>query len=191
LTITQDSFDALLEWLDPARERAAERYEVIHRGLIKIFVSHGLADAEHYADETVDRVIKRLPEIRDTYVSDPIKYFHGVARNIVREATRRKEINFEILPEYLPLRRSGDSELAECLGKCLRALPPDKHALIHDYHIYEGRQKVESHREIAGELSISVGALRTRVHKIRVTLEECVEKCLETSRNKTGANGHI
>jgi RNA polymerase sigma factor (sigma-70 family) len=191
LTITQDSFDALLEWLDPALERAAERYEVIRAGLIKIFVSHGLVDAEHYADETVDRVIKRLPEIRDTYVSDPIKYFHGVARNIIREAFRRKEINFDVLPECLPLGRSDESDLAECLRKCLRALPPDKHALIHDYHIYEGRQKVESHVEMAGELSISVGALRTRVHKVRVTLEECVAKCLETSRNKTGANGHI
>jgi DNA-directed RNA polymerase specialized sigma24 family protein len=190
LTITWESFEALLEWLDPDREVAAQRYEIIRGGLIKIFVSHGLADAEHYADETVDRVIKRLPEIRATYVDDPIRYFHGVARNIIREAMRRKEVAFDVLPECLPLHRSDGSELAECLVKCLRSLPHDKHALIYDYYVYGGRQKVESHREMAAELSITVGALRTRAHHVRVTLEECVAKCLEAGRNKTGANRH-
>ena len=190
MIITKDSFDALLEWLDPDRELAAQRYEVIRTGLIKIFVSHGLADAEHYADQTVDRVIKRLPEIRANYVNDPIRYFHGVARNIIREAIRRKEIAFDVLPECLPLRRSDSSDLAECLRQCLRSLPHDKHALIHDYHVYDGRQKVESHQEMAIELSISVGALRTRAHHVRVSLEECVTKCLEAGRNKRGAESH-
>ena len=190
MTITKDSFDALLEWLHPDRDEAGQRYEVIRAGLIRIFVSHGLADAEHYADETVDRVIKRLPEIRETYVNDPVKYFHGVARNIIREAFRRKEIPTDVLPECLPLRRSDTSELAECLRKCLRSLPEEKHELIHDYHIYDGRQKIESHREMAGELSITVGALRTRAHHVRISLEECVQKCMEASRNKNTTDSH-
>ena len=59
-----DSFDALLDWLDPDREKAAVRYEIIRAGLIRIFASKGLSDAEHYTDETIDRVIKRLPELR-------------------------------------------------------------------------------------------------------------------------------
>jgi DNA-directed RNA polymerase specialized sigma24 family protein len=189
LTITKDSFDALLEWLDPDREKAARQYELIRGGLIRIFVSNGLADAEHYADETVDRVIKRLPEIRAAYVNEPVRYFHGVARNVVREATRRKEVTTEVLPERFSW-RSVDDDLAECLRKCLRALPMDKRQLIYDYHVYDGHQKIDSHREMAMELAISVGALRTRAHHVRVTLEHCVQQCMSANRHKSRVHSH-
>jgi DNA-directed RNA polymerase specialized sigma24 family protein len=189
LTITKESFDALLEWLDPDREKAARRYEVIRAGLIRIFVSNGLADAEYYADETVDRVIKRLPEIRAGYVNDPARYFHGVARNVLREALRRREIATDVVPERRSL-KSNNTEMAECMRKCLRALPADKHELIYDYHVYEGHEKIESHREMAGELAISVGALRTRAHHIRVTLEDCVQECMKAGRHKSGIENH-
>lgn len=189
MTITKDSFDALLEWLDPDREKAARQYEIIRGGLIRIFVAHGLADAEHYADDTVDRVIKRLPEIRASYVNEPVRYFHGVARNVLREALRRREVATDLVPERSSLKLI-DSDLADCLRKCLRALPGDKHELIHDYHIYDGHQKIESHREMATELAISVGALRTRAHHVRVTLEHCVQQCMEANRHKSGFGSH-
>lgn len=189
MTITKESFDALLEWLDPDREKAARRYEVIRAGLIRIFVSNGLADAAYYADETVDRVIKRLPEIRAGYVNDPARYFHGVARNVLREALRRREIATDVLPER-PSLKSANNEMAECLRKCLRALPADKHELIYDYHVYEGHEKIESHRKMAGELAISVGALRTRAHHIRATLEDCVQECMKSGRHKSGVENH-
>jgi DNA-directed RNA polymerase specialized sigma24 family protein len=189
LTITKDSFEALLDWLDPDLEKAACKYEVIRAGLIRLFVSHGLADAEHYADETVDRVIKRLPEIRASYVNEPVRYFHGVARNVLREALRRKEIATDVLPERSTVKRA-DSELAECLGKCWRKLPIEKRALIYDYHVYEGHQKIDSHREMASELAISVGALRTRAHHVRVDLERCVKECMEANRHKTVVGNH-
>ena len=191
MTLNRDSFDALLEWLDPDREKAAQQYETIRAGLIRMFVSHGLPDAEHYADETIDRVMKRLPEIRDEYVNEPARYFYGVARNILREAHRRKEVATDLPLECISLKKV-DSDLANCLAKCLKTLPREKRELIHDYHVYDGhgREKVESHREMAAELSISVGALRTRAHHVRTALEECVTRCLEQSRNKSGGGGH-
>lgn len=190
MTITKDSFDALLEWLDPDRDIAARRYEVIRAGLIRLFVSNGLADAEHYADETVDRVIKRLPEIRANYVNEPVRYFHGVARNVLREALRRREIATDVLPERSTTFRWAQSDLAECLRKCWRALPMEKRDLIYDYHVYDGHQKIESHKEMAGELTISVGALRTRAHHVRVDLEHCVKQCMEANRHKTVVPNH-
>ncbi|HEU4796726.1 MAG TPA: hypothetical protein VFT02_13920 [Pyrinomonadaceae bacterium] len=190
MIITKDSFDALLEWLDPNREAAALRYEVIRGGLIRMFVSKGLVDAEFYADVTVDRVIKRLPEIRNTYVDHPAKYFHGVARNIVREASRRKEIATDFVPECLPPRKVANSELAQCLGKCLHALSKEKYDLIYDYYVYDGHEKVNSHRQMAEELSISIGALRTRAHHVRATLENCVRKCMNLARNETANSRH-
>jgi DNA-directed RNA polymerase specialized sigma24 family protein len=189
LPLDKDSFDALLEWLDADRDKAGRRYEVIRGGLIRIFASQGLTDAEHYADETVDRVVKRLPDIRDGYVDDPAKYFRGVARNIIREAHRRKEIPTDKLPECLPL-KPGNRDMADCLAQCLKLLPPDKRDLILDYHLYDGRDKVEHHRQMARELSITVGALRTRAHHMRVALEECILNCIDPSRNKTDRRGH-
>ena len=190
MIITKNSFEALLEWLDPNRDEAALRFEQIRSGLIRMFVSKGLMDAEFYADQTVDRVIKRLPEIRDNYIDQPVKYFHGVARNILREAARRKEIPTDVLPECLPRGGVIDSELAGCLRKCLRSMPQDKYELIYDYHVYDGHKKIDSHREMADERSISIGALRTRVHHVRAALEECVRKCMNLPRNERAAGGH-
>jgi DNA-directed RNA polymerase specialized sigma24 family protein len=189
LTINKDSFDALLEWLHPDRDKAAQQYELIRGGLIRFFVTHGLADAEYYADETIDRVVKRLPEIRAAYVNEPVRYFHGVARNVLREAMRRREVPTDVLPER-NLSRAADDELAKCLRECLRSLPAEKHELIHDYHVYDGHLKIDSHREMATELSISVGALRTRAHHVRVALEDCVEQCMSASRHKSGVGSH-
>ena len=190
MTITKDSFEALLEWLDPDRDEAARKYEVIRGGLIRLFVSKGLMDAEFYADQTVDRVIKRLAEIRETYTNEPVKYFHGVARNILREAGRRREIATDVLPECLPPQGRIDRELANCLRQCLLSLTKEKHELIYDYHVYDGHEKIDSHREMAEELSITIGALRTRVHHVRATLEECVRKCMNLARNERAARGH-
>lgn len=190
LIITKDSFDALLEWLDPNRDEAALRFEQIRNGLVRMFVSKGLMDAEFYADQTVDRVIKRLPEIRDTYTDDPVKYFHGVAKYILLEAARRKEIPTDVLPDCLPRRGVIDTELARCLQNCLHSLPKEKHELIHDYHVYDGHPKIATHRDMAQELAITIGALRTRAHHVRAALEDCVRKCMNLSRNERAARSH-
>lgn len=185
----KELFDALLEWLDLDREKAGQRYEQIRHGLVRMFISNGLGDAGHYADVTIDRVMKRLPEIRATYVGDPAKFFHGVARNVLREARREKEIPTDDVPSrWQPRSRS---EMAECLSKCLKDLPTDKQEFILDYHLFKGREKVENHREMAVELSITEGALRTRAHHLRVSLEKCVLECIGVSvRNKSALQRH-
>ena len=190
MTDNKEPFDALLEWLDADRETAAQRYEVIRAGLIRMFISNGLSDAEHYADETIDRVMKRLPEIKETYVGDPVKYFHGVARNVIREARRRKEVLIDIVPDRF-LQEPYKSDASECLSQCLRLLPRDKQEFILDYHLYKGHAKIEHHREMAGELAITEGALRTRAHHLRVNLEKCVLRCIDHhGKNKNTLQSH-
>lgn len=185
----QELFDSLLAWLDADREQAGLRYETIRAGLIRMFVSQGLSDAGHFADVTIDRVIKRLPEIRGNYVGEPAKYFHGVARNVIREARRQKEIATDVLPA--PPLQPSSNETGECLSKCLKLLPLEKQAFMLDYYLFRGRQKVEHHREMAEELSISEGALRTRAHHLRASLEKCVLECLGGEvKNKSDARGH-
>lgn len=190
MTNPKDPFDALLEWLDADREKAGQRYEVIRAGLIRIFVSKGVSDAEYYTDEVIDRVVRRLPEIQADYVGDPARYFHGVARNIVMEAGRRREVPTEVMPQgFQP--DPPKSDTSECLTKCLQQLPRDKQEFILDYHLYQGHEKVVHHREMASELSITEGALRTRAHHLRVNLEKCVLRCIDHhSKNKTGVPRH-
>jgi RNA polymerase sigma factor (sigma-70 family) len=178
VVINEESFETLLAWLDQNREIAGQKYEVIRAGLIRIFVSKGFSDAEDLADTVMNRVTKKLPEIRDTYVGEPVRYFHGVARNIIRETLRRREIATETLPGFSEEVESHSDEY-DCLVKCLRFLAREKRELILDYHIYDGRDKVEHHRHMAEELGISEGALRGRAHHLRGSLEKCVQQCLE------------
>jgi len=185
-----EPFDALLEWLDPDREKAGQRYEAIRAGLIRMYVAKGVTDAEYYADETIDRVVKRLPEIKAHYVGDPARYFHGVARNIVMEAGRRKEVPTDELPQGITPEPSR-SDTSECLTKCLQQLPRDKQEFILDYHLYHGHEKVVHHRQMATELSITEGALRTRAHHLRVNLEKCVLRCVDHhGKNKNAVQSH-
>lgn len=141
-------------------------------------MSKGFSDAEDLADETINRVTKKVPEIRDTYVGEPARYFHGVARYIIREVGRRKEIAVEEVP-VVSTEAEAHSDEYDCLVKCLRFLPSDKRELILDYYIYDGRDKIEQHQRMANELGITDGALRGRAHHVRGTLEKCIHQCIE------------
>ena len=144
-------------------------------------MSKGCSDAEDLADETINRVTKKLPEIRETYVGEPARYFHGVARFIVRETTRRKEVAVEEVP-VVPTETEVHSDEYDCLLKCLRFLPSDKRDLILDYYIYDGRDKIAQHRRMASELGITEGALRGRAHHVRGNLEKCIQQCIGRMR---------
>ena len=186
MVITQEQFDLLLDWLDPDRELAGKKYETIRAGLIRMCVNKGFNDAEDLADETINRVIIRLPEFKDTYEGDPARCFHGVARNVIREASRRKEIATEVTMVWVDEKPVTRIE-SECLDTCLGQLPEDKSDLILDYYLYEGHDKIEHHKRMAEELGITVGALRGRAHHIRKGLEESVNNMV-LQKTKTAGN---
>lgn len=70
------------------------------------------------------------------------------------------------------------------MQKCLNLLTGEKRDLILDYYLYEGRDKIEHHKRMAEELRLTEGALRTRAHQIKVTLEKCVLQCTKSRRVK-------
>ena len=176
MTISQELFDSLLSWLDPDSNAAGLKYETIRCSLIRIIISNGLDDAEDLADVTIDRVTRKLPEIVDTFVGEPAAYFYAVARNVIHEAHRRKEIATDRIPEK-PTQITETSDLFDCLVKCLKVLPGEKRDLILDYYLYQGKEKVLHHRRMAQMFGITDGALRTRAHNIRTSLEKCVVNC--------------
>jgi DNA-directed RNA polymerase specialized sigma24 family protein len=189
LDITQEAFNDLLTWLNPDRELAGRKYETIRAGLIRVFVAKGFAEAEDMADEAITRVNKRLPDIVTTYVGEPALYFHGVARNLIREAVRRKEVATDLSP-VASIQITNQSDEYECLMRCLQFLDRDKRELILDYHVYERRDKIEHHRVMAAELGISETALRCRTHRIRTELEECVLDCVQSLKKQNAPSQH-
>lgn len=87
--LTEEALDGLLSWLDSDRNHAGERYVAILQKLLKYFRSHGCISPEDLADETINRVIGKVPQLAPVYVGDPALYFFGVARNVHREYLRK------------------------------------------------------------------------------------------------------
>jgi DNA-directed RNA polymerase specialized sigma24 family protein len=140
-----------------------------------MFVARGFCDAEDLADQTIKRVTELFPGIKDSYVGDPTPYFYRVARYIMLEAMRRPEIATDEFP-VVPIQESKTSDTLECLLECLELLPAEQRDLILDYHLYKGHEKIERRKQMAEERRISLGALRSRAHHIRETLEKCVRQ---------------
>jgi DNA-directed RNA polymerase specialized sigma24 family protein len=171
-----ETFNDLLGWLSPDREKAAQRYEEIRRRLIKIFAHCGCWEAEDLADETLRRVELKVSEIAADWINDPALYFYGVARNVRREYVRRKTA-----PEPLP--PAPDVEQAEredrCLEHCMdRLLTRDERSLVLEYHQGQGRTKIDQRRELGRQLGLGENALRIRIHRLLKRLRPCVVDCL-------------
>jgi len=179
LSTLQESFDALLNWLNPQdREAAGEAYVIIRSGLIQTFLSRGFDNAEELTDETIERVTKRVLEIGPTYEGVPAKYFHGVLRNLIKEQRLNKEIVTDRLPERLG-QTEKTSRAYDCLVSCLGMLPKPKSELILDYYTYHGSDKIRCHTDMANQMGISENALRMQAYHIRQKLEKCVGRCVE------------
>jgi len=111
---------------------------------------------------------------------------------VALEAGRRKEIATDVSP-VASIEITNHSDEFQCLLRCLQFLTPAKRDLILDYHLYEGRDKIEQHRLMAHELGISDNALRVRAHHIRSELEKCVDAMHQelAAGNKSRRGKHI
>jgi DNA-directed RNA polymerase specialized sigma24 family protein len=176
--ISPELFDTLLGWLDPDREAAGRKYEDIRRRLIKIFASRGCFCPEDLADETINRVIVRVEEVREGYRGDPGRYFGGVARNVFHEYARKRIVRVP-QPEVAP---SEDLERdLKCLDECLDAVPAISRTIILRYYEGEKRTRIQNRNDMAHELGTEPNALRIKVHRIRAVLQRCVGDCLARS----------
>ena len=174
--LSQEAFDSLLEWLDPDREQAAIKYENIRKRLIKIFTVRACAEAEDLADETINRVISKLDELGMEFEGDRERYFFGVANKVYLEFRRRKSPQ----PPLSPPIDSNQIELEfRCLERCIETLSEAERYLMLRYYGAEGGAKVEHRKRLAEELGIAPNALRIRAYRIRVGLQECMQKCME------------
>lgn len=177
--ITQESFDVLLSWLDRNRETAAQKYEKIRQRLIHIFAGRGCFEAEELADETFNRVTRKMPQLADGYTGEPALYFYGVADKIHLEWLRKqKKIkNLEFTDTDSQNIPEPDLEY-DCLETCLQTLSLEQRELIIEYYKEEKSAKISCRKELAQKLEIGLNALQIRTSRIRARLQGCIQKCV-------------
>ena len=182
-SITAAGFARLLARLDANPDRAALEYEQLRRALVKFFDWRGAWAPEECADDTIDRLARRLEA--DTQVVDIKSYALGIARLLLLE--RRRQPTFSPIDEHpglvgaaAPGEGAGDDRLHDCFEGCLEQIPAESRSLVIEYYVGERRQKIANRRRLASALGVSENALRSRVQRLRDRLEHCVENCLES-----------
>lgn len=187
--LNPEQFEVLLRRLDPDRDLAGARYEQLRRRLVTVLTYRGCTHAEEVADETMDRVARRLSEIpQGTEIGDPARFVFGVAWNVAREWIRRQRT--VPLPDGWDPADLGEADVSArtsdlghgCLDRCLRCLPVQDKDIVLTYYQEEGLAKIRHRAMVARHLKISPNALRLRIHRVTLRLRECVFHCVDTAR---------
>jgi DNA-directed RNA polymerase specialized sigma24 family protein len=180
--LTDNTFDRLLVALDRDRERAADRYEDLRRTLVRFFEWRGAPFPDMHADETFDRVARRLAEGVD--VANIGGYTYTVAKLVLLESRKSPDNRRTPLDvtagAATPVRQDRDDTEArlDCLDRCLATLPADSRTLIVEYYRDDKRARIDTRRAIAARLGITAEALANRAQRLRDKLHTCVRSCL-------------
>jgi RNA polymerase sigma factor (sigma-70 family) len=187
--LTEEALDCLLAVLGPDRGIASVRYEQIRRKLIKFFEWRGCRFPEDLADEAINRVAHKIDDGLDLGGDSIHRYFHGVARMLVKEAFRRQAkeqsaVTVGILRDHVSNdnERSGWEARLDCLRSCLNGLTPEEAEVLLQYYRGEKSEKIRNRRELADRLGIGMNGLRIRVHRLRERLERCMAECPHAHR---------
>jgi RNA polymerase sigma factor (sigma-70 family) len=181
-TLSAEALSRFLACLDPDSDRAGEKYESLRLTLMKFFDWRGAHFPEELADETINRVIRKIDEGEG--IRDIPTYCYGVARLVLLEKLKGPEsrrADFEELPPAAlvapePVEKD---EKQDCFELCLKDLPVESRQLILQYYSDEKRKKINRRLSLAERLGIPLNALRSRAQRIRNRLEECVNGCLK------------
>lgn len=189
-TLTPEAFDKLLNAFSENRDEAGIQYEMARRKLVRYFEWRGIVAAEECADETLNRVARRIDEGQK--IDKLMAFIFGVAHKIHLEAIKERErapIALDDAPEGMRQEAPEvvDPDLRQiCFDRCLEELGFESRNVILSYYEGKGRVKIENRLKLAGMLQIPLNALRIRVCRNKRTLEDCIADCLE----KTAARKH-
>ena len=183
-TLTPETFDKLLDAFDSDRERSAEKYEQLRQTLIRFFEWRGAPFPDEHADETFDRVSRKLGDRLE--IANIGGYCYEVARLVCLEALKgldRKLVSLDAAGAPTPaaplVDDTGDKERRlACLDDCLRALPRDRRELILEYYRDEKRARIDYRKVLAERFGLQRETLANRAQRLRNRLEQCVAQCL-------------
>jgi DNA-directed RNA polymerase specialized sigma24 family protein len=178
--LNQEAFDKLLVAFDVDRETAGRKYLEIRNNLTRFFEWRGCSFPEDHADETINRMAKRVFE--GEAILNHSGYAMGVARLLLLEINKGRQREQSALAEigaapdiYVP--EDDDESRLTCLRSCLQTLSPDNRELILEYYQGEKGEKIENRKKLLDRLGIPVNTLRMRALRLRERLQACVEEC--------------
>ena len=188
--LTPEAFTKLMAILDPDPETAGVKYEKLRGRLIKFFDLRGSFISDELADETLNRLARKINE-GEEIEKNVYALSLGIARFVLLETFKRpdnrrmemKELTTVAAP---PERWEDDDDLwVDCLRECLRDVSEENRELIIEYYQDEGRARIDERKMMAANLGISLNALFARAKRTRDKLEDCVMRCVK--RKSKGA----
>lgn len=177
-TISRAALQSLLDRLGQDGADGAAEYERVRRKLIGFLELRGSLAPEATADETLDRVARKLEE--GERVESMRAYVFGVARYVLLEEQRRGMREGAARRAWALLEADQRDAAAErrlrCLEGCLGRLPAESRDLVERYHGHSGPV---DRVELAHRFGTTPGALRVKMHRLRNQLGACLGRCLE------------
>jgi RNA polymerase sigma factor (sigma-70 family) len=185
LELTAQAFAKLLDHLGGNEEQAGEKYENLRRTLIRFFEWRGAPFPEEHADETFNRIARKLNE--GVEIRNIGGYAYEVARLVYLEALKGHQYRRAPLDEIEHETSAPDltDEMVEkerrltCLDDCLGVLPAEGRELITEYYSDEKRGRIDRRKVLAERLGLRRDALANRAQRLRDKLEQCVTRCLK------------
>jgi RNA polymerase sigma-70 factor, ECF subfamily len=150
-----------------AFEELVRRHQTsIYRVALRMLGSR--ADAQDVAQETFVRAWRALPRFRHDSAISTWLYRIVTRRALDKIASRRStgtldEVEVEAGPD--PAQAAEDQERLRAVRRAIATLPPDQRAAL-VLREFEGL----SYQEVAQVLGASVPAIKTRIHRARLTI---------------------
>ncbi len=189
--LNPEAFRKFLEWLDEGADSGGQKYLEMRQKLVSYFDRKNCLTPDELADETLDRVARRLEEEGKIESEAPAKYCYITARFVFMEYLRNAKKESVPLDDVLKTEKSSDlsadannekeskEKMLVCLEECTNKLEPENRELIIRYYFGEENVKIKNRGLLAEKFGISKNALSIRACRIRDKLESCVGKCAE------------
>ena len=187
---TPDAFRHLLAWLDEGIDSDGESYVEMRSRLDSYFGRKRCVSPDELADETLNRVARKLEELGAITDASPAHYCYIVARFVFLEYLRGAEHHQARLDEATGVpdiksraaaartdQADADERRFACLDRCLRELTEYDRVLILEYYSADRGLRIESRRRLAARLGLTANALTVRACRIRGAVEACVKAC--------------
>ena len=186
--LSPEVFEALLNWLDQGINSSGKTYLEMRQRLVFYFDRKNCSSPDELADETLNRVARRLQEEGTIESDTPAKYCYIVARFVFMEFLRQAhragiaidEVRRQGPGVYFVVPEGDDDEEKRlaCLRQCTNKLDSVNRELITRYYVGKGHLKIANRRSLAESLGITMNALAIRACRLRDKLATCVRQCV-------------
>lgn len=176
----------LLAWLDQGADSEGQCYVELRERLVLYFARRNGPAPEDLADETLNRVARRLEETGSIDDIVPARYCYIVAKFVLLEALRQRgrQVDFSsgdhevaTQPRIIDEAAAEHERAVTCLERCLAECAPSDRQLILDYYRTDSGSASAQRKLLAGRLGLTANSLAIRACRIRSRLERCVRLC--------------